>query len=48
MQNSSKLLKEKQLKGFTELKLRMYGNFYLCYTEIQQTVNVKLYINDFQ
>jgi predicted nuclease of restriction endonuclease-like (RecB) superfamily len=46
--NLSKLLAEKQLKGFSEVNLRLYRNFYLCYPEIQQSMTVKLYLNDFQ
>ncbi len=43
----SKLLREKNLKGFSEVNLRMYRSFYLCYTEIQQSVTVESYLNDF-
>jgi predicted nuclease of restriction endonuclease-like (RecB) superfamily len=46
--NLSKLLAEKQLKGFSEVNLRLYRNFYLCCPEIQQSMTVKLYLNDFQ
>jgi predicted nuclease of restriction endonuclease-like (RecB) superfamily len=46
--NLSKLLTEKQLKGFSEVNLRLYRNFYLCYPEIQQSMTIKLYLNDFQ
>ncbi|MFV5692667.1 PDDEXK nuclease domain-containing protein [Flavobacterium sp. LT1R49] len=48
IQNLSKLLGEKHLKGFSAVNLRMYRNFYLCYPEIQQSVTVELYLNDFQ
>ncbi|MBA0884221.1 PDDEXK nuclease domain-containing protein [Flavobacterium undicola] len=48
IQNLSKLLGEKQLKGFSAVNLRMYRSFYLCYPEIQQSLTVKLYLNDFQ
>jgi predicted nuclease of restriction endonuclease-like (RecB) superfamily len=48
IRNLSKLLSEKQLKGFSEVNLRMYRSFYLCYPEIQQSVTVELYLNDFQ
>jgi predicted nuclease of restriction endonuclease-like (RecB) superfamily len=48
IQNLSKLLGEKQLKGFSAVNLRMYRSFYLCYPEIQQSVTVKLHLNDFQ
>lgn len=48
IRNLSKLLNEKQLKGFSEVNLRMYRSFYLCYPEIQQSVTVELYVNDFQ
>jgi len=48
IQNLSKLLGEKHLKGFSAVNLRMYRSFYLCYPEIQQSVTVKLYLNDFQ
>lgn len=48
IRNLSKLLSEKQLKGFSEVNLRMYRSFYLCYPEIQQSVTFELYLNDFQ
>lgn len=48
IQNLSKLLSEKHLKGFSAVNLRMYRSFYLCYPEIQQSVTVELYLNDFQ
>lgn len=48
IQNLSKLLGEKNLKGFSAVNLRMYRSFYLCYPEIQQSLTVKLYLNDFQ
>ncbi len=48
IRNLSKLLGENNLKGFSEVNLRMYRSFYLCYPEIQQTLSVELYINDFQ
>lgn len=48
IQNLSKLLGEKQLKGFSAVNLRMYRSFYLCYPEIQQSLTVELYLNDFQ
>lgn len=47
IQNLSKILKEKNLKGFSEVNLRLYRSFYLCYPEIQQTPSVELYLNDF-
>lgn len=47
IQNLSKILKEKNLKGFSEVNLRIYRSFYLCYPEIQQTLSVELYLNDF-
>jgi predicted nuclease of restriction endonuclease-like (RecB) superfamily len=46
--NLSKLLKGKQLNGFSAVNLRMYRNFYLCYSQIQQSATVKSYLNDFQ
>lgn len=48
IRNLSKLLGKKNLKGFSEVNLRMYRNFYLCYPEIQQSVTVEFYLNDFQ
>ena len=48
IQNLSKLLGEKKLKGFSEVNLRIYRSFYLCYPEIQQSVTVEFYLNDFQ
>lgn len=48
IQNLSKLLGDKNLKGFSTVNLRMYRSFYLCYPEIQQSVTVKSYLNDFQ
>ena len=48
IQNLSKLLNEKHLKGFSAVHLRMYRSFYLCYPEIQQTLSVELYLNDFK
>lgn len=48
IQNLSKLLSEKHLKGFSAVNLRMYRSFYLCYPEIQQSVTVEFYLNDFQ
>ena len=48
IKNLSKLLNEKNLKGFSEVNLRMYRSFYLCYPEIQQSPTIELYINDFQ
>jgi predicted nuclease of restriction endonuclease-like (RecB) superfamily len=48
IQNLSKLLREKHLKGFSAVNLRMYRSFYLCYPEIQQSLTVELYLNDFQ
>ncbi len=48
IRNLSKLLGENNLKGFSEVNLRMYRSFYLCYPEIQQSLSVELYINDFQ
>jgi predicted nuclease of restriction endonuclease-like (RecB) superfamily len=46
--NLSKILKGKQLNGFSAVNLRMYRNFYLCYSQIQQSATVKFYLNDFQ
>jgi predicted nuclease of restriction endonuclease-like (RecB) superfamily len=48
IRNLSKLLGESNLKGFSEVNLRMYRSFYLCYPEIQQSVTVEFYLNDFQ
>lgn len=48
IKNLSKLLSKKNLKGFSEVNLRMYRSFYLCYPEIQQSVTVEFYLNDFQ
>lgn len=48
IKNLSKLLNEKNLKGFSEVNLRMYRSFYLCYPEIQQSPTVEFYLNDFQ
>ena len=48
IRNLSKLLNERNLKGFSEVNLRMYRSFYLCYPEIQQSVTVEFYLNDFQ
>lgn len=48
IRNLSKLLGENNLKGFSEVNLRMYRSFYLCYPEIQQSVTVEFYLNDFQ
>lgn len=48
IQNLSKLLGKKHLKGFSEANLRIYRSLYLCYPEIQQTLSVELYLNDFQ
>ena len=48
IRNLSKLLNEKNLKGFSAVNLRMYRSFYLCYPQIQQSVTVELYLNDFQ
>jgi predicted nuclease of restriction endonuclease-like (RecB) superfamily len=47
IRNLSKLLCENNLKGFSEVNLRMYRSFYLCYPEIQQSVTVEFYLNDF-
>jgi hypothetical protein len=48
IQNLSKLLNEKHLKGFSAVNLRMYRSFYLCYPEIQQSVTVEFYLYDFE
>jgi len=48
IKNLSKLLSKKNLKGFSEVNLRMYRSFYLCYPEIQQSVTIEFYLNDFQ
>jgi len=48
IQNLSELLGKKQLKGFSAVNLRIYRSFYLCYPEIQQSLTVKSYLNDFQ
>lgn len=48
IRNLSKLLGESNLKGFSEVNLRMYRSFYLCYPEIQQSLTVEFYLNDFQ
>lgn len=48
IENLSKLLNEKNLKGFSVVNLRLYRSFYLCYPEIQQSVTVEFYLNDFQ
>lgn len=48
IQNLSKLLGNKGLKGFSAVNLRMYRSFYLCYPEIQQSATVEFYLADFE
>ena len=38
----------KHLKGMSERNLYLFKEFYLCYPQIQQSLNVELYLNDFQ
>jgi len=46
IENLSIRLKEKNLKGFSEIALRTDRAFYLAYPQIQQTVSVELHKSD--
>lgn len=42
IEEMSKMLKKKDVKGFSPIALRSYRAFYKIYPQIQQTVSVKL------
>ena len=42
IKNLSLKLKQKKLKGFSEISLRIYRSFYHAYPQIQQTLSVEL------